>query len=89
MNEEKAKAIAEHEEKFDSRVFKEYKKRTKDFVKQYLQDLIQEPILLDKPVTIRQGDYKLTASEVRERLENISDGDSFILGVNPEVARPE
>ena len=89
LNEEKAKAIAEHEEKIDSRVFKECKKRTKDFVKQYLQDLIQEPILLDKPVTIRQGDYKLTASEVRERLENISDGDSFILGVNPEVARPE
>ncbi|MCI6993678.1 DNA-directed RNA polymerase subunit A' [uncultured Methanobrevibacter sp.] len=34
-------------------------------------------------------DYKLTASEVRERLERISDDDSFVLGVNPEVARPE
>ena len=34
-------------------------------------------------------DYKLTASEVRERLERISDEDSFVLGVNPEVARPE
>ena len=34
-------------------------------------------------------DYKLTASEVRERLEKISDEDSFVLGVNPEVARPE
>ena len=49
----------------------------------------QEAILLDKPVTIRQGDYKLTASEVRERLEKITDEDSFVLGVNPEVARPE
>ena len=49
----------------------------------------QEAISLDKPVTIRQGDYKLTASEVRERLERISDEDSFVLGVNPEVARPE
>ena len=49
----------------------------------------QEAILLDKPVTIRQGDYKLTASEVRERLERITDEDSFVLGVNPEVARPE
>ncbi|MBQ8018626.1 MAG: DNA-directed RNA polymerase subunit A' [Methanobrevibacter sp.] len=49
----------------------------------------QEAIILDKPVTIRQGDYKLTASEVRERLERISDEDSFVLGVNPEVARPE
>ena len=34
-------------------------------------------------------DYKLTASEVRERLEKISDEDSYVLGVNPEVARPE
>ena len=49
----------------------------------------QEAILLDKPVTIRQGDYKLTASEVRERLEKITDEDSFVLGVNPEMARPE
>ena len=49
----------------------------------------QEPIILDKPVSIRQGDYKLTASEVRERLERITDEDSYVLGVNPEVARPE
>lgn len=34
-------------------------------------------------------DYKLTASEVRERLEKIIDEDSFVLGVDPEVARPE
>ncbi|WP_405268289.1 DNA-directed RNA polymerase subunit A' [Methanobrevibacter sp.] len=34
-------------------------------------------------------DYKLTASEVRERLEKITDEDSLVLGVNPEVARPE
>ena len=89
LEEDKAQLVAEYEEKFEAKVFKEYKKRTKDFVKQYLQELVQEPILLDKPVTIRQGDYKLTASEVRERLENISDEDSFILGVNPKVARPE
>lgn len=49
----------------------------------------QEPITIDKPVSINQGDYKLTASEVRERLERISDDDAFVLGVNPEVARPE
>ena len=49
----------------------------------------QEAIILDKPVTIRQGDYKLTPSEVRERLERISDDDAYILGVNSEVARPE
>ena len=60
-----------------------------NYVKAYLQKLVQEPIGLDKPVTMRQGDYKLTPSEVRERLENISDEDSYVLGVNPEVARPE
>ena len=65
------------------------KNETKNFVKTYFQKFIQEQIRLDKPVTIRQGDYKLTPSEVRERLERISDDDSFVLGVNPEVARPE
>ena len=89
LMEDKAQAIAEFEEKFEDKLEKEIKKRTKDHIKQYLQELIQEPILLDKPVTIRQGDYKLTPSEVRERLENISDDDSYVLGVNPEVARPE
>lgn len=49
----------------------------------------QEPIKIDKPISIIEGDYKLTASEVREKLEKISDADAFILGVNPEVARPE
>ena len=49
----------------------------------------QEAIILDKPVTIRQGDYKLTPSEVRERLEKISDDDAYVLGVNAKVARPE
>jgi len=34
-------------------------------------------------------DYKLTPSEVRERLERILDEDSLLLGVNPKVARPE
>ncbi|KZX13636.1 DNA-directed RNA polymerase subunit A' [Methanobrevibacter oralis] len=49
----------------------------------------QEDIKIDKPVSIRQGDYKLTASEIRERLEKITDDDAYVLGVNPEVARPE
>ena len=62
---------------------------TVNYVRTYLRKLVQEVISLDKPVTIRQGDYKLTASEVRERLERISDEDSYVLGINPEVARPE
>lgn len=49
----------------------------------------QEDIKIDKPTTITQGDYKLTASEVREKLERITDDDAYVLGVNPEVARPE
>lgn len=46
LEEDKAQVIAESEEKFDGKVYKELKKRTKDFVKQYLQNLVQEPILL-------------------------------------------
>ena len=49
----------------------------------------QEAVKIDKPISIIQGDYKLTASEVREKLERIKDEDAYILGVNPEVARPE
>jgi len=49
----------------------------------------QEDIKIDKPISIIQGDYKLTSSEVREKLEKITDDDAFVLGVNPEVARPE
>ncbi|MDR0900283.1 MAG: DNA-directed RNA polymerase subunit A' [Methanobrevibacter sp.] len=49
----------------------------------------QEEIKIDKPISIIEGDYKLTPSEVREKLERISDDDAYILGVNPEVARPE
>lgn len=45
LEEDKAQVIAESEEKFDGKVYKELKKRTKDFVKQYLQNLVQEPIL--------------------------------------------
>ncbi|WP_296808923.1 DNA-directed RNA polymerase subunit A' [uncultured Methanobrevibacter sp.] len=50
---------------------------------------LQERITLDHPTTIHQGSYKLTASEIRERLERIPDEDIFVLGINPEVARPE
>ncbi|RBQ22498.1 DNA-directed RNA polymerase subunit A' [Candidatus Methanobinarius endosymbioticus] len=49
----------------------------------------QEDIKIDKPISIIEGNYKLTPSEVREKLEKITDGDAYVLGVNPEVARPE
>lgn len=49
----------------------------------------QEDIKIDKPVSIVEGNYKLTPSEVRERLENIPEEDHILLGVNPKVAKPE
>jgi DNA-directed RNA polymerase subunit A' len=49
----------------------------------------QEEVKIDKPVSIVEGNYKLTASEVRERLEKIYEEDYILLGINPKVARPE
>jgi len=56
----------------------------------------QEDVKIDKPVSIVEGNYKLTPSEVRERLETIPDSDALLLGVNAlpdkdgnRIARPE
>ncbi|MBI5680249.1 MAG: DNA-directed RNA polymerase subunit A' [Methanobacterium sp.] len=49
----------------------------------------QEDVKIDKPVSIVEGNYKLTPSEVRERLEKIPEEDHMLLGVNPKVAKPE
>lgn len=49
----------------------------------------QEDVKIDKPISLVEGNYKLTASEVRERLENIPEEDYIFIGINPEVARPE
>ena len=49
----------------------------------------QEEIKIDKPISLVEGNYKLTASEVRERLETIPEEDYIYIGINPEVARPE
>ncbi|MGB9937755.1 MAG: DNA-directed RNA polymerase subunit A' [Methanobacterium sp.] len=49
----------------------------------------QEDVKIDKPVSIVEGNYKLTPSEVRERLELIPEEDHILLGVNPKVAKPE
>lgn len=51
----------------------------------------QKKIKLDKPTTFRQADdnHKLTAKEVRERLERIPDDDLKALGIDPETCRPE
>ncbi len=49
----------------------------------------QRKIKLDKPTTFREENTKLTAKEVRARLERIPDEDLWPLGINPEVTRPE
>ncbi len=49
----------------------------------------QEEIKIDKPISIVEGNYKLTSSEVRERLENIPEDDYLYVGINKKVARPE
>ncbi|MBO6104853.1 MAG: DNA-directed RNA polymerase subunit A' [Methanobrevibacter sp.] len=46
-------------------------------------------IITDDDGTPVTEDYDLTASEVREKLQRIPDEDAYVLGVNPEVARPE
>ncbi len=49
----------------------------------------QEDVKIDKPVSIVEGNYKLTASEVRERLEAIPEEDYIFIGINKDVAKPE
>ena len=68
----------------------EFKKRIYDYIKEsHIQKYVQEPIIFDKPTTFSQGNYKLTTSEIKERLQRISDDDAFILGLNPDIIRPE
>ncbi len=49
----------------------------------------QGKVTLDKPTTFREDGHKLTPKEVRERLERVPNDDLKVLGMNPEVARPE
>lgn len=49
----------------------------------------KEEIKIDKPVSIVEGNYKLTSSEVRERLEKIQEDDYVLVGINAGVAKPE
>ena len=49
----------------------------------------QEDVTIDKPVSILEGSYKLSPSEVKERLEKIPEEDYIFIGINSKVARPE
>ncbi len=44
---------------------------------------------VDKPTTFRENGHKMTPSEVREWLEKVPDEDLPLLGINPNVCRPE
>ncbi|MHA1733004.1 MAG: DNA-directed RNA polymerase subunit A' [Promethearchaeota archaeon] len=54
----------------------------------------RKKITIEKPTTFYeeeegQSSRRLTPMEIRDRLERISDEDCIIMGINPEVARPE
>ena len=49
----------------------------------------RQPLKFEKPTSFVEGKTRLTPSDVRERLERITDDDALLLGINPEVARPE
>ncbi|WP_455392355.1 DNA-directed RNA polymerase subunit A' [[Eubacterium] cellulosolvens] len=49
----------------------------------------QMNITLDKPTSFREEGHKLTPKEVRSRLERIPKTDLILLGINPDIARPE
>jgi DNA-directed RNA polymerase subunit A' len=53
------------------------------------QRTIQQDIKIDKPVSLVEGNYKLTPSEVREWLEKIPEDDYYLVGINPKIAKPE
>ncbi|HLF16327.1 MAG TPA: DNA-directed RNA polymerase subunit A', partial [Candidatus Thermoplasmatota archaeon] len=44
---------------------------------------------VDKPTTFRENGHKMTPSEVREWLEKVPNEDLALLGLNPNVCRPE
>jgi DNA-directed RNA polymerase subunit A' len=49
----------------------------------------QDKISLEKPTSFMQGEKRLSPIEVRTWLEKISDEDIRVIGLNPQVARPE
>jgi DNA-directed RNA polymerase subunit A' len=49
----------------------------------------QKPIALEKPTSFLEDGKRISAIEVRARLEKINDDDSTLLGFNVKLARPE
>jgi DNA-directed RNA polymerase subunit A' len=49
----------------------------------------QTALKFEKPTSFVEGKNRLTPSDVREKLERITDDDAVLLGINPKIARPE
>lgn len=49
----------------------------------------QATLKFEKPTAFVEGKNRLTPSDVRERLERITNEDVTLLGIDPKVARPE
>src|SRR3990167_9282312 len=49
----------------------------------------QKIIKLEKPSTFLEENKRLSPIDIRVRLEKVDDKDCILLGLNPEVARPE
>jgi DNA-directed RNA polymerase subunit A' len=43
----------------------------------------------EKPTAFVEGKNRLSPSDIRERLERITNDDALLLGINPKIARPE
>ncbi len=50
---------------------------------------VQQKVTFDKPSTYREEGHKLTPVDVREWLERVRSDEAELLGLNPDVARPE
>jgi len=66
-------------------VFKEARKAGKC---QYCGE-VQQEIKFEKPTTYIEDGHKLMPTDIRSRLEKITDEDIEVIGMNPQNARPE
>ncbi|MAG78063.1 DNA-directed RNA polymerase subunit A' [archaeon] len=49
----------------------------------------QIPVKIEKPSSYMEENKRISPIEVKARLEKVSDSDCLLIGINPEVARPE
>ncbi len=101
LTEDQIKEFAEKMEKYQ----KEFGERNEELVKNSLKaarrvkecpycQAKRRKVVIEKPTTFYEekegkGSRRLTPMEIRDRLEKISDDDCWILGINPDAARPE